>query len=178
MEFTNWSLKCFCDWRDLIGLMTKHDSAQWGPRRALSSLFILQVKLSSLMSKLPARYQTMNSERKNLKSFITDEREAFKVEFQMCQLLFEWKSLLIATYFWTYFWWNILELLFWYIGICSLCIVSSELAISTFMLSIYRELYFSSDWLWWARIVVTEVGISVHCLPPEFILLYCHFVVL
>ena len=78
------------------------------------------------MSKLPARYQTMNSERKSFKSFITEEREAFKVEFQICQLLFEWKSLLIATYFWTYFWWNILELLFWLIGICSLCNVQSE----------------------------------------------------
>ena len=100
-------------------------SAQWGPRRALSSLCILQVKLSSLMPNLPARCQILNSERKSLKSFITEEREAFKVEFQICQLLFEWKSLLIKTYFWTYFLWNILQLLFWFIGICPLCIARS-----------------------------------------------------
>ena len=106
----------------LVYFLLCHCIAQWGPRRTLSSLFILQVKLSSLMPNSPARCQILNSERKSLKSFITEEREAFKVEFQICQLLFEWKSLLIKTYFLTYFLWNILQLLFWFIGICPQCI--------------------------------------------------------
>ena len=38
------------------------------------------------MPNLPARCQILNSERKSFKSFITEEREAFKVEFQISTL--------------------------------------------------------------------------------------------
>ena len=50
------------------------------------------------MPNLPARCQIMNSERKSFKSFITEEREAFKVEFQICQLL-----LFLDIFFMEYF---------------------------------------------------------------------------
>ena len=55
------------------------------------------------MSKWPTKCQLLNSDRKSFNSFITEEREAFKVESQVCQLLFGRKSLLIKTNFLEYF---------------------------------------------------------------------------